>query len=250
MPPSYDPPKPTGMDQCLPPKLSMRPRQKARNISSNMQFRTHMVQICRKSSKVWTVHQMSTHQTKLSHTDGTITNIKDSKPTFSWTTMPGSADLTCHELIKISTINSKYNSTHHLLMEKAVIHSKWVSFYLPLKRWSAKEQLALRTFLQLFSSHSVLWPSRNYYPYSTQLFLLLIVQESGGLLSLFHYWKLGSLVKLHLSTPSVLHQVLLNFWKAFLLIVFIKSPKPKLCLVDSKPNFIKVGAAKLKIFGW
>ena len=30
----------------------------------------------------------------------------------------------------------------------------------------------------------------------------------GGLLSLFHYWKLGNfLVKLHLSTPSVLHHV-------------------------------------------
>ena len=144
------------------------------------------------------------------------------KLTFSWTTIPGPTELTCHELIKTSTVSLKNNSTHHLIMMKVVLHSKRVSYYLPLKRWSAKEQLALATLQHLFSSHSVYWPSRNYYPYWTHLFLLLIVQESGGLLPLLYYWKLGNLLlKVHFFTPSDLHHVLSNFRNAFLLIVFI-----------------------------
>ena len=100
---------------------------------------------------------------------------------------------------------------------KAEPHFKWTSYYLPSKRRSAKEQPALPTFHHHFSSHSVLWLSRNHYPYSTHLVLMLIVEESGRLSSLFHYWKLGNLlVKLDLTIPSVLHHVLSkNFFSRF-----------------------------------
>ena len=56
-------------------------------------------------------------------------------------------------------------------------------------------------------------PSTNHYPYSAHLFLLLTVQESGGLHSSFRYWMLRNLVKLHLFAPSVLHPGLSNFLK-------------------------------------
>ena len=49
-------------------------------------------------------------------------------------------------------------------------------------------------------------------------------------------------MKLHLSTPSVLHHVLSNFWNAFLLVVFTTLPKPKIYSADSKPDFVKVRA--------
>ena len=100
-------------------------------------------------------------------------------------------------------------------MMKVVLHSRRVSYYLPWKRWSVKEQLALATLQHLFSSD-------HYYPYWTHLFLLLIVQESGGLLPSLYYWKLGNLLlKVHFFTPSDLHHVLSNFRNTFLLIVFI-----------------------------
>ena len=111
---------------------------------------------------------------------------------------------------------------------RSVLHFKWVSYYLPSKRSSAKEQLALTTFYLHFSSHLVLWPSRTYYPYSTHSFHLLIVQVSGGSRQSFHYWKLGNLpVKLHLSASSA--EILSsNFWNTFLLILFttLSNQKP------------------------
>ena len=111
---------------------------------------------------------------------------------------------------------SKNNLALHLSMMKVALHFKWVS-YLPLKRWEVKEQVALKTFLQLFLNHLVLWPSRNYYPYLIHHFLLITAQESRELPSSFHYWKLGNyLVKLHLSAPSVLHSVLPNISKRIL----------------------------------
>ena len=85
--------------------------------------------------------------------------------------MPGSANSICH--IPIVT------STHHMLTMKAVLHFKWVNYYLPSKRWKVKEQLTLTTSHFHFSSHLVLWPSRNYYPYSVHLFHLLTTQISG-----------------------------------------------------------------------
>ena len=107
---------------------------------------------------------------------------------------------------------------HHLLTMKALLHFKRMS-YLPSKIWSAKEQLALTTIFYLhFSSHSVLWPSGNYYPYSTHPFLLLIVLVTGGLPSLFNYWKLRYLpLKLHLSAPSVL----IMCWSEFPMDMFL-----------------------------
>ena len=90
----------------------------------------------------------------------------------------------------------------------AGLYSKWTSYYLPLNRWNAKEQLVLTTFLYIFLNHLVLWPSRNNYLYSTHLFLLLIIQEPGRLQSLFYYWKLGNLlVKFHPAVPLFLHHV-------------------------------------------
>ena len=53
------------------------------------------------------------------------------KPTFLFTTMPGSVNLPCCKSMKISNINSRNVSTHHLLTMKSVLHFKWVSYYLP-----------------------------------------------------------------------------------------------------------------------
>ena len=50
----------------------------------------------------------------MSHNHHTITNSKY----FHTPLCPGSANLTCHKLIKTSTVNSKNNSIHHLLMMK------------------------------------------------------------------------------------------------------------------------------------
>ena len=139
------------------------------------------------------------------HTTVTLSTTSKPNLTFLWTNMPGSANALCQKLIMISIITSKNNSTLHLLTMRAVLHFKWVSFCLPLKGWRVKEQLALTTlFLHLFLNHSVLWPSRNYYPYSIHSSLLLTAQECRGLPSSFHYWKLGNhLVKLHISISSV-----------------------------------------------
>ena len=77
-------------------------------------------------------------------------------------------------------------------------------------------------------------------------FSLALTHASGALPRSFHYWKLGNLlVKLHLSVPSVSHHVLLNFWNAFLLIVFTILLKPTTCSVDSKLVFIKVRAVRI-----
>ena len=48
------------------------------------------------------------------------------------------------------------------------------------KRWKVKEHLALTTFHLHFSSHLVLWPSRNYYPCSTYPFHLFIPTHPEG----------------------------------------------------------------------
>ena len=125
-----------------------------------------------------------------------------------------------------------------------------VRYFLPSKRWSAKEHLVLTTLHLHFSSHLDLWPSRNCYPYLTHYFLLFIVYIPGGLPLLFHYWKLGNLlVNLLLFALSVFHHVLSNFWKVFLMIVFNILLKPKICSANSKPDFIKVGAAKIRLLG-
>ena len=57
------------------------------------------------------------------------------KPAFSYTTMSGSANLTWHEPIEISTVISRNVSTHYLLTMKSVLLFKWVSYNLPIKRW-------------------------------------------------------------------------------------------------------------------
>ena len=63
-----------------------------------------------------------------------------------------------------------------------------------IKKMKGREQLALTIFHLHFSSHSVLWPSRNYYPYSTHHSHFLTAHESGGLPLSFHYSKLGCLL--------------------------------------------------------
>ena len=47
--------------------------------------------------------------------------------------MPGSANSTCHKPTATSTYNSRSISTHHPFPMKAVLHFKWVSYYLPSK---------------------------------------------------------------------------------------------------------------------
>ena len=130
---------------------------------------------CRKSSKVWMLLLIPTHQMKQYPTTVVASPTWNPSPTFSYTFMPGSANLICHELINISTINSQNVSAHHLLTL-----NKWVSYYLLSKEWSAKEQWALTIFHFHFLSHLVLWFSRNYYPYSTHPFLMLILHVSRG----------------------------------------------------------------------
>ena len=51
-----------------------------------------------------------------------------------------------------------------------------------IKRQKVKDQLTLTTFHLYFSSHSILWPSRSYYPYLTNHSHFLTAHESGGLL--------------------------------------------------------------------
>ena len=76
---------------------------------------------------------MPSQQMKQCSTTVVLSPTSNPNPTVSQTTMPGSADLRRHELIKISTANSKHDSRDHLLTIKAVLHFKWVSYYLPSK---------------------------------------------------------------------------------------------------------------------
>ena len=190
------------------------------------------VQTCGKLFKVLTLLLMQTLLTKTYPTMVEPSLISNRNPTYSSTTMPESANSTCHDPTVISTDSSKNVSMHHLLTMKAVLHSSWANYNLPLKGWKAREQL---TFQLRFSKHLVLWPYRNYYPYSTHHFHLLIVHKSGGLPLSSRYSKLGNLlVKSHLSIPSASPELLSNFWNIFLLTVFTTLPKPTTCSVNSR----------------
>ena len=187
------------MDAVTQLRLLTKQKLKVGKIFYTMLWRTQIDQIWGKSFKVWTVPQILIHQTKPCLT--TVATLAASKPklTFLCITIPGSASSTCQKQIVISTVTSKNNSTLHQLTMKVVFHFKCVSRWLPLNRWRVKEQWALTTFLHLFLNHLVFWPSRNYYPYLIHLSVLLTPQESGGLPSSFHYWKLRNhQVKFHL----------------------------------------------------
>ena len=219
----------------------MRPRQRAVKISIKMQCQIQTVQICRKSSKAWTVLLMPTLQTKQCSTMVEVSPSSNPKPTFSKIKIPGSANLPCPKLIEISTDNPRNVSMQQLLMIKAVLHFEWMSYYLLSKRRSSKELLALTTFQLHFSSHSVRRPSRKCYPYSTHPFHLLNVHVSGGSALSLYYWRLGNLlVKLHLSAPSISHFVLSN-------IVLTTLPKQKTYSVDSKLVIVKVDIARIRL---
>ena len=116
------------------PRLSSRPRQKVGKISFKTQYQIQKAQICGKSSKIWMVLLIPIYQTKQCPTTVLLSPASNPKPTFSYTTMPGSK-WTCYESIKISTINLRNVWMNHLLM----LHFKWLSYYLPYKKWSAKE---------------------------------------------------------------------------------------------------------------
>ena len=103
---------------------------------------------------------------------------------YKFINMPGSANSICNQPIKNSTNNLRNVLKRHLLTIKAVLHFKWVSYYLPSKKWNVQEQLALTTFHLHFLSHLVLWPTRNYYTCSTPPFHLLINHISRGLQTL------------------------------------------------------------------
>ena len=145
------------------------------------------------------------------HDSWTITDIKSK------------ANIFINHYARVSKLNISHSeceinwqfkkiSTQHLLTMKAVLHFKWVNYFLPSERWTVKEQLALTTSHLHFSSHLLLWPSRNYYPYSTHPFHLLSAHVSGGLPPSFHYSKPGNLlVKSHVSVPSVSCHVSSNF---------------------------------------
>ena len=99
--------------------------------------------------------------------------------------------------LTIRTSWKKSNLGAELFASKSVNHYHfWAALgpgcYLPSERWSTKKQLTLKTFHLHFSTHLVLCPSRNYYPYSTHPFHLIIVLVSGELPQSFRYWKLGN----------------------------------------------------------
>ena len=170
------------------------------------------VQTCRKLFKVLMVLLMLTLLTNLYPTTIEPPLISNRKLAYLLTTMPGSANSACHNTTVTPTASSRNVFTHHLLTMKAVLHFQWANYNLPSKGWKVREQLALTTFHLRFSNHLVLWPSRNYYPYLTHHFHLLIVHGSGGLPLSFHYSKLENLlVKSHLSVPSALRRVFSNF---------------------------------------
>ena len=69
----------------------------------------------------------------MSHNSRTITDIK-SKANIFINNYARSANSTSHKPTPTSTDISGSISTHHLLPMKAVLHFKWVSYYLPSKR--------------------------------------------------------------------------------------------------------------------
>ena len=162
------------------PGLPTRSRQKTGKISFKVQFRIQMWKIIQGLNGITDVNSSNE---AMSHNGRIITDNKSKANVFINYYARVSK---LNELIKISTVNSKNYSTHHLLTMKAVLHFKWLSYYLPSKRWSRKEQLALATFQLQFSSHSAFWSSWSYYLHSTHLFLLLLVHASRGFSSLFH----------------------------------------------------------------
>ena len=80
-PPSDYPPKATGVDQFLPEDNKAINETKTGKISFKTQCWIQTIQICRKSSMVWTVLLMPTHQT-MSHNSYSITNIKSKANVF------------------------------------------------------------------------------------------------------------------------------------------------------------------------
>ena len=73
----------------------------------------------------------------MSHDGRTMTNIK-SKLTSSQIITPGLANSICHNPIVTSIEKSRNVSAHHLLTMKAVLHFKWVNYYLPSKKMKVK----------------------------------------------------------------------------------------------------------------
>ena len=150
--------------------------------------------------------------------------------------MLGSGSSTCQKLIVISTAISKNNSTHHLLTMKAVLHFKWVSCCLQLKKMKSNGAAGPKnipsSFLKSIGPCSLahcpqIWTATNIIP-------------------LLKTWKSPGLVKLHLSTLSVSNPVLSNFWKKLLPIIFTTLWRRKICSADSELGFIKVQAAKIR----
>ena len=107
------------------PRQSMRPSQKAGKIFSKMRCQIPTAQTCGKLFKVLTVLLMQTLLTKPCPTTAKLSLISNRNPTYSSTTMPESANSTCHDPTVMSTDSSKNVSTHHLLTMKAVLHSSW-----------------------------------------------------------------------------------------------------------------------------
>ena len=63
-----------------------------------------------------------------------------------------------------------------------------------IEKMKNKEAAGPDNILRYFSNHLFLWPSRNYYPYSTLPSYLLATHESGGWPLSFHHSKLENLL--------------------------------------------------------
>ena len=110
--------------------------------------------------------------------------ISKQKPTSLGTITPRSANSICLNAIVKSTNISRNVSTHHLLTTKAVLHFKWLNYYLPPKRWKVKEQLALITSHHHFSSPLVLQE------------LLSILNSSFSLAHCPRVWRVATIIPL------------------------------------------------------
>ena len=166
------------------------------------------------------------------------------KPTFSYTTMSGSANLTWHEPIETLTVISRNVSTHYLLTMKSVLLFKWVSYNLPLKRWckgaadlenippsflKSLGPLALQELLSIFNSS---FPSCTLSTIRITYHIAIIIPllkagKSPSEVASFHLINLTSYV------VKLLEHIL-----AYRL-YYIAETK-KICSADFKPDFVKV----------
>ena len=129
----------------------MRPSQKVGKIFSKTQCQILTVQTCGKLFKALTVPLMLTLLTKLCPTTVELLLISNRKLTYSLTTMPGSANSTCHNPTVTSTASSR-----NIFMQSAIKRMKGKgaagSDNFPPSFLKSLGPLALQELLSIFNS--------------------------------------------------------------------------------------------------